>query len=249
MKLSVCIDSVFQGLDPIEAMRRVKRAGYDGYEFWGWWNKDLNAMLAEQRMLGLAPVAFCTKFFSLVDPADHGRYLDGLEESIAAAKLLGCPMLISQCGADTGAPRDEQHAHMADCLRRAAPLLEAAGVTLLLEPLNLMDHPGYYLTSSEEGARAVREVGSPNVKLLFDLYHQQITEGDLIRHVERTIAEIRHFHSAGNPGRHELNRGELNYKNIFAAIRDLGYDGFVGVEYFPKDPAEDGLRYALALLS
>jgi hydroxypyruvate isomerase len=94
MKLSVCIDAIFRGLPPVEAMRRVRGAGYDAYEFWGWWDKDLDAMIDAQRALGLIPAAMCTRFFSLADPAGHEDYLLGLEESIRDAMRLGCGTLI-----------------------------------------------------------------------------------------------------------------------------------------------------------
>lgn len=248
MKLSVCIDAVFRGQNSHDALRATKAAGYDAYEFWGWWDKDLDMLSEVQIELGLAPVTMCTRFYSLVDPVAHRNYLTGLEQSIAAAKKLGCRSLISQCGKDTGAPRADQHANMVRCLRQAAPLLEQAGIVLLLEPLNLLDHPGYYLTSSDEAAQAVEEVGSGHVKMLFDLYHQQITEGDLLRHVQRMLPCIGHFHAAGNPGRHELDTGEINYRGLFSCIEQMGYQGYVGLEYFPERPAAEGLAEAARML-
>jgi len=247
VKLSVCIDAIFRGIPAPEAMRLTYEAGYDTYEFWGWWDKDLEKMRTAQREWKLTPAGMCTRFFSLVDPAGHPDYLKGLEESIGAAKTLDCKNLISQCGQDTGLPRDVQRGAMIDCLKKAAPILEHSGITLLLEPLNLIDHPGYYLTSAEEAVEVLEAVGSPNVKMLFDLYHQQITEGDLIRSVTRALPFIGHFHAAGNPGRGELDSGELNYRNIFAAIREMGFDGCAGLEYFPQRPVGEGLKEARAL--
>jgi hydroxypyruvate isomerase len=128
-------------------------------------------------------------------------------------------------------------------LKAAAPLLEEAGITLLLEPLNgKINHAGIYLESSDEGFEILREVGSPNVKLLFDIYHQHITEGDIIRRITSNIDLIGHLHCAGNPGRHELDSGELDYIRIFKALDDAGYKGYGGIEYFPLHPAEEGLK-------
>lgn len=243
MNYSVCIDALYSGRDFLEGMREVKEAGIGAFEFWSWWDKDLEAIAAEKSRLGLTVAAMCTKFVSLVDPAQHEEYLAGLKESIEAAKKLDCTTLISQVGADTGKPREEQRRALCEGLKRAAPLLEESGITLVVEPLNVaVDHAGYYLSSSQEAFEIAEEVGSERVKILFDIYHQQITEGDVIRRIEKNISLIGHFHAAGNPGRHELDTGELHYPNIFRAIRETGYDKYIGLEYFPLEPALDGLK-------
>ena len=122
-------------------------------------------------------------------------------------------------------------------------MLEASGIMLVIEPLNeLIDHQGYYLVRSEEAFQIIDEVGSANVKVVFDIYHQQISEGQLIANITSNIDKIGHFHAAGNPGRHELTRGELHYPSIFDAIGATGYRGFVGLEYWPVDDASIGLR-------
>lgn len=248
MEFSVCIDSVFRGLPVAERLRAVQAAGIGAYEFWSWWDKDLGEMKALNEELGLKPVACCTKFVSLVDPSARDAYVRGLTESIEAAKALGAPALISQTGDDTGGDREAQRRSLTDGLKACAPLLEKAGITLLVEPLNLkVDHAGYYLSSSAEGFAIVDEVGSPNVKLLYDIYHQQITEGDLIRTITGNIERIGHFHAAGHPGRHELYRGEIHYPAVFEAIRETGYQGYVGLEYFPKDDPLQGLLDSIAL--
>ncbi len=111
---------------------------------------------------------------------------------------------------------------LVDGLRQAAPLLEAANLTLVIEPLNdRIDHPGYYLVRSDEAFEIIDQVGSPSVKVVFDIYHQQISEGQLIANITSNIDKIGHFHAAGNPGRHELTRGELHYPSIFAAIQAI----------------------------
>jgi hydroxypyruvate isomerase len=146
-------------------------------------------------------------------------------------------------------PRHEQRANIVAALKAGAPIAEEAGVTLVLEPLNvLVNHKGYYLATSAEAFDILREVDSPNVKLLFDIYHQQITEGNLIANITANIGLIGHFHAADNPGRNELGTGEINYANVFKAIAATGYAGYVGLEYLPlADPAET-LRGALRLL-
>jgi hydroxypyruvate isomerase len=252
MKPSVCIDAVFENLSLAEACAKVKASGISAIEFWAWWEKDLDELEAAIKDSDLTIAACCTKFISLTDPALRSDYLEGLRESIVAAKRLGCEILISQVGDfRVGVPADEQHQSLVDGLKEAAPLLEAAGITLVIEPLNeLVDHEGYYLVQSDEAFDIVDEVGSDRVRVAFDIYHQQISEGNLISNILPNIEKIGHFHAAGNPGRHELQVGEINYPQVFAALQSTGYDGYIGLEYWPiaEDPAEP-LREVAALLS
>jgi hydroxypyruvate isomerase len=192
--------------------------------------------------------ACCTRFISLVDERVRSDYLQGLQESIETAKRLNCPTLISQVGdCVKGVSREAQHDSLVAGLREAAPILEQAGVTLVIEPLNeLIDHPGYYLVRSDEAFQIVDEVDSPRVKVVFDIYHQQVSEGHVIANLTANIGKIGHFHAAGNPGRHELNRGELHYPSIFEAIRATDYDGYVGLEYWPLGDPVDGLQEVAA---
>jgi hydroxypyruvate isomerase len=183
----------------------------------------------------------------LVDPTKRSVYLEGLVESIAVAKRLHCTKLISQVGqALEGVSREAQTQSLIEGLRACVPILEKEGVTLLIEPLNTrVNHQGYFLASSEEAFHIINEVGSPFVKVLFDIYHQQITEGNVIANIRENIGLIGHFHAAGNPGRHELDNGELNYEQIFKAIDETGFEGHMGLEYFPLELPEVGLRKLL----
>lgn len=234
---SVCIDAVFEGKSFADACAAVKQAGIPAIEFWGWWDKDLDDLQSAQQANDLTISACCTKFISLVDPATRSDYLEGLRASIDAAQRLGTKTLISQVGDfRPSVSRQEQHQCLVEGLREAAPLLEAADITLVIEPLNeLVDHAGYYLVRSDEAFDIIDEVGSPNVKVVFDIYHQQISEGHLIHNLVANIDKIGHFHAAGNPGRHELQRGEINYPQIFTTIGLTSYNGYVGLEYWPVD--------------
>lgn len=244
LKPSVCIDAVLGDLPAAEAIGIVRESGIDAFEFWGWWDRDLAAIEAARDEHSMKISACCTKFISLVDPSTRAAYLLGLQESIAAAKRLGCRTLISQVGDfRSGVSRQSQHDCLVDGLKEAAPLLESADITLVIEPLNeLVDHPGYYLVRSDEAFEIIDQVASDRVKVVYDIYHQQISEGQLIANITSNIDKIAHFHAAGNPGRHELTRGELHYRSIFAAIADTDYDGYVGLEYWPLDQPLDGLK-------
>jgi hydroxypyruvate isomerase len=117
----------------------------------------------------------------------------------------------------------------------------------VLEPLNtLKDHRGYFLASSYEAFEIIEEVGSPAVKVLYDIYHQQITEGNLIPTITENIGLIGHFHVADVPGRHQPGTGEINYKNVFAAIDGSGYNRYVGLEYGPTVATADTIKTTAA---
>ncbi|MEE2640711.1 MAG: TIM barrel protein [Planctomycetota bacterium] len=244
LKPSVCVDAVFEGVDMNEAVSTVANLGYRAFEFWCWWEKDLDQLreLSDRHEMEIA--SCCTRFISLTRPEKRKEYLAGLEESIVAAKDLGCKTLISQVGDQVpGVDRVDQHRSLVEGLKEAAGLLSGTGVTLVIEPLNeKVDHPGYYLVQSKEAFEIIDEVDSPEIQVVFDIYHQQISEGDLLTGILPNIERIGHFHAAGNPGRNELTSGEINYPEILQAIGKSGYDGFIGLEYWPKQAPQVGLE-------
>lgn len=243
LRPSVCIDAVYEGMPEAEAIRRIDAIGYDVFEFWCWWEKDLDEISGLCDELGLQVASCCTRFISLTNESCREEYLRGLKESVRAAQRLKCPTLISQVGDFLPEiSREQQHQSIVQGLRAAADILRDSGVTLVIEPLNdKVDHPGYYLVRSPEAFEIVQEVDSPDIKVVFDIYHQQISEGDLLRKILPNLERIGHFHAAGNPGRNELNRGEINYPDIFEQIAAAGFDGFVGLEYWPKGDPDEGL--------
>ena len=234
MTISVCIDAVLPGGDPVQKIHELKKAGISAFEFWSWWDKDLDALKKAMDQTGLTLAAMCTRFISLTNPACRQEYLDGLKESIAAAQKLGCKTLISQLGDDTGAARNLQHESIVEGLHACLPDLERSGITLVIEPLNtLIDHKGYYLWQSSEGFEIIRKINSSYVRLLYDIYHQQIMEGNIVNNITANIDLIGHFHAAGLPGRGPLDESELDYRFIFDKIRKAGYTKYIGFEYFP----------------
>lgn len=232
---SVCVDAVFSGKSFDQACALVKQANITHIEFWGWWDKDIESLQSAQHKYGLTIAACCTKFISLVEPALRDDYLQGLQESIQVAQKLGIRILISQVGDFIeGIAQADQQQSLVNGLKAAAPLLEAADITLVIEPLNeRVDHAGYFLIRSDQAFDIVKQVASPKIKVLFDIYHQQISEGNVIRNIVDNIDYIGHFHAAGNPGRNELQRGEINYPQVFSAIQNTNFIGHVGLEYWP----------------
>jgi hydroxypyruvate isomerase len=243
---SPSIEAIYRKSEvPIEEqIRRVKDLGFEAFEFWGWWNKDLESIKCAAEQADIQMASFCSKFVSLVDPDQREKYLMGLKESVEAAKILNCRNLICLTGSLLeGVPRHDQMESLVEGLKASVPLLEGTGITLLLEPLNtLVDHKGYFLERSDEAFRVIEQVDSEHIKVLFDIYHQQITEGNLIPNIISNIDKIGYFHIADHPGRHDIGTGDINYRNVLEAISKTGYKGCIGLEYFPLGDADESLR-------
>jgi len=241
-RLSACIEALFTKVPFVQRLDEVKKVGLTAFEFWGRGGKDLDAIAKKKDELGLEAATFsCDTGGALVAAGSKDRFVPALKDSIAAAKKLACKRLLVTVGQEIkGMERADQHKNIADALKAGAPIAEEAGITLCLEPLNiLVNHKGYYLATSDEGFQIIDEVGSPNVLLLFDIYHQQITEGNIIRNATKNVKKIGHYHVADVPGRHEPGTGEINYFNVFREIAKAGYTGFLGLEMWPTgDHAE-----------
>ena len=243
MKYSVCSETAFEGVDILEAMKVIKKCGYDAIEFWFWWERDVDAIARMSRELDLAVAAVCAPFGKPGDAAAHDNYVEDLKKTFEAADRMGCDKVIVQGGwIDELIPDAVHRKNIIKLYQRIAPMAEQAGKMLIIEPLNKkVNHPAYYLDHSRDAFDIVDIVGSPNLKVLFDIYHQQITEGNLIANITQNIDKIGHFHMAGNPGRNDIYRGEIHYPNILKAIEDCGYNGYAGLEYYPLDPVEESL--------
>ena len=251
LRLSACIEMIFRDLPVIERLRAVAASGLSAYEFWQLDGKDVDAMRREQESLGIRCAAFAgTARVPLVDQSRRAEYLAANRVALEAAATLGCGVLLVTVGNTLpGVDRSAQHAAVVGALKEAAKPAQDAGVTLALEPLNVkVNHAGYFLDRSDEGFAIVEEVGSPSVKLLYDVYHQQITEGNLIPTLTAHLAMIGHIHVADNPGRHEPGTGEINYRNVFRALANAGYEGFVGLEFHPLDDHAAALASVRTLL-
>lgn len=243
MVYSACVPAIFSGMNPNDALENVRAADMSYYEFWGWDGEQIEQYKKAQEKYGLTPITFCTTFHDLTDPMKREEYVEGIKKTIPACKTLGCKSIITQVGPELShLSREEQHASIVAGLKAAAPLVEEAGITLLFEPLNTrIDHPGYYLWQMEEAFRIADEVNSANVKILCDLYHQEVMDDLDIDAIVKNIDKIGHFHMAGHPGRHEPLEGVTDYKKVLGAIRESGYTGAVGLEYMPVRPAAEGL--------
>jgi len=243
VKYSVCLDAVFSGKDILDSINTCHACGMDVVEFWGFAEKDIDSIAALIQKLDMKVSTFCAPAIGLNDCSKHELFLEGLNEAIVAAKKLNVDRLITLVGQDTGEKTEVQHANIIEGLKKALPILEANNMTIMIEPLNtIVDHAGYSLSYSSDAFNIVDKVASEYVKVIFDIYHQQITEGNLISSITKNIDKIAHFHTAGNPGRHELDMGEINYNEVIKAIDETSYTGCIGLEYFPVGNAETSLK-------
>jgi hydroxypyruvate isomerase len=175
------------------------------------------------------------------DKKNHSTIEPKMREAIKAAAAAGAPNVIALAGDRNGLTDEEGLENSALFLNNLKGLAEEQGVTLCVELLNSkVNHPGYMCDHTSWGVELCKRVNSPRVKLLYDIYHMQIMEGDIIRTIQQNLKYIGHFHTAGNPGRHEFdNTQEMDYKGICKAIADLGYQGYLSHEYTPtKEPLE-----------
>ena len=251
MKLCVPIPCFFPASTTEQvcaAIRTVADLGYTAVETYDWRMLDTTAVKEILEETGVDLVSILVMENRLTTPACRDLWLESLKATCEAASKMGVKRAITQVGNDTGAPREAQHVSIVETLKAARPILEQYGVTVMPEPLNIkVNHPGYYLTSAAEAFDIIREVDSPFVKVVYDIYHQQVTEGDIIPTVTKNLDLIAHLHSAGHPGRHELWEGELNYKYIFDAIDKAGYTGACGLEYGPLTDPVESLKRAMSL--
>ncbi len=184
---------------------------------------------------------------SMVNPEHREGFLADVRQAIDFARKLEIPYIILMSGDEiAGRSREEQYASMLEGAKRAGDLAGKAGVTLIVEPLNAkVDHKGFFLTSCGEGLKLVRETANPHVKLLFDIYHEQVQVGNVTRTVTEAAPHVAVFHVADNPGRNDPGTGELDYPNIYKAIQKTGYAGYITMEYLPLGDPVDSLAKAV----
>lgn len=268
-KISVCAECFFTELPFDERVRRIAAIGYEHIEFWhpeGTFDgsdivlaqsKDAASLkaLARDTAIGFNDFAFGAWDGSIggspTNAADHPAYFQQIQKMLDFANQINCPRGIVLSGMTQANMSIEQmNDNLLAAFARATQMAQKAGVTLVIEPLNsLVDHAGYHLDSTAPAVRIIRELNSPNLKLLYDVYHMQIMQGNVIDFIENNIDIIGHFHAAGVPGRAELFDTEINYPAIIKKIDELGYDGCFGLEYLPKMDHTESLRRTLQYLN
>ena len=178
------------------------------------------------------------------DADSRDAFVQQVRDSVDVAKRVNAKWMTVVPGhVDRRLELSYQNANVTEALKRAAAVLEPHGLIIVIEPLNsLRDHPGQFLTRVPQAYEICRSVASPSLKILFDLYHQQITEGNLIPNINLAWDEIGYFQVGDNPGRREPGTGEINYRNVFRHIHSKGFDGIVGMEHGNSRPGREGER-------
>ncbi len=177
-------------------------------------------------------------------PGREGEFEQAVDLALDYAEVLENQHIHAMSGLVKNRSDFQKHrTTLVENLKRAAPVAAARGKSLIIEPINTRDIPGYFLNYQNQARRIIEDVAAENVKLQFDLYHCQIMEGDLAEHLKEFLDITVHMQIAGTPGRHEPNIGEINYKYLFQLMDQLGYDGWVGCEYRPKGETVAGLGW------
>jgi hydroxypyruvate isomerase len=263
-KIDLCIEPFFIGSKTVDKIRRANELGFNAIEFW-FWDHEFNGSELEFKKKEIDEIATVCQELNvtindivvnspdgsiggfLTKPDDRDKYLDRLSETIEIAHRMKCSKLITCTGNEiSGKSFQQQFNSVVDTLSKASAIASKENITLVLEALNShVDHAGYFLVSSKTGFDIVKEVNSPNLKLLYDVYHMQIMEGNHIATIQQHSNLIGHYHAAGVPGRNEIYKGEINYLPIIEAIDKSGYTGFFGLEYWPSE--DEGLSLTKTL--
>jgi hydroxypyruvate isomerase len=258
MKLSLCLEMLFTDLPFIDRLAVASRLGYRAIEFWNWRDKDLPTLVDAAARLDVTVAAMSgNRQHALIDPDVRAELIEEMDQVFEAAGQLKCRriMMLSDVLRDDGSaaptpprPAEEKIKSMVENLRTLAEIAEAASVTLLLEPLNtVLDHPGCFLDASALGVEIVRRVRSPQVKLLYDIYHMSMMGENVLTEIDKNLEWVGYFHVADVPGRHQPGTGNIDYQAVNTLLRQAKYEGFIGMEFSALGPDEQAAKAPLEI--
>ena len=242
MRFCPNLSMLFKEVDFVERLGRAADAGFAAVEFWWPSGEDLDQVQAAIRDAGLEVALFNFDAGDMPsgdrglvsDPDRKQQFRDNVPVALEMARSVGCPRLNALVGLELdGMDRDEQLALAADNVGWAADQAAEQGIEVMIEAVNTFENGPYLLSTTSAAAEFVDRVGRENVKLQYDAYHMQRMEGNIVATLRDRISTIRHIQIADSPDRGEPGSGELNYRYIFAALAELAYDGWVGLEYKP----------------
>jgi hydroxypyruvate isomerase len=248
-KLSVMLWTVYQNLPFDQRIEKVAEAGYHAVElveeYKNFSKGDYARFRAKKRELHLAVDATSGISHSLCDASERDAFLDEVRAKLPVLEELECNKLIILSGDKVpGQSPQQMHQDCIEGLKRVADIAAEKNVGLLLENIDPEENPKYFLTSVSEGFEIVRSVHAPNVQFLYDFFHDQIAEGNLLAKLEKNLDLIGVVHIADVPGRHDPGTGEINYPNIFRKLGQLGFNGYVAMEFIPEGEAVAALSAA-----
>jgi hydroxypyruvate isomerase len=232
-----------------ENLERVAQAGYHHVELVGefkkWSEEDYGRILARMQALKITVDATSGVGPGFADPSGGDAFLTALKALVPAAQRLQCKQIILLSGKRIeGAPPQSQHTASIEALKRAADVLSNAGLVAVIEPIDRLENPTIYLDGVTEAFEIAHAVGSPNIRVLYDVYHEQREFGNLIAKFETNIDQVGLIHIADVPGRHEPGTGEINYANIYRKLAQLHYKGVIAMEFYPTGDIVETLRRA-----
>ncbi len=256
-KFNANLTMLFTEVDFLERFAAAANAGFTGVEYlfpYAYSPAQLARALADARLeqvlfnLPAGDWAAGERGIACL-PDRVAEFREGVGRALVYAAALNCKQLNALAGiVPAGADRDDARRTFVDNLRYAAAELAKAGVSLLIEPVNTYDIPGFFLSGSRRGFEIMDEVNAENLKLQYDIYHMQRMEGELAATLQANLARIGHVQLADNPGRHEPGTGEIDYPFLFAWLDRIGYRGWIGCEYVPRAGTVAGLDWAAAYL-
>jgi len=227
---------------------RVAEAGYTQIElvteFKTWTDADTSRIINRMHSLGIIVDAIAGMKLGFADPAGSDAFLAELQTLIPIVQRFGCGQIILVSGKQVSGKGPDQHAVCIETLRRAAPLLAQAGLTAVIEPIDRLENPTIYLDSVTEAFAIVKAVDSPAIRVLYDIYHEQRTQGNLLEKFEQNIASVGLIHVADVPGRHQPGTGEINYPSLYRKLAELKYTGTFAMEFYPTGNPVEVLRSA-----
>jgi hydroxypyruvate isomerase len=232
-----------------ENLERVAQAGYRHVELVGefmrWSEADWTRILARMQTLKITVDATSGVKAGFADPVGGDAFVGELKAFLPTVQRLGCGQIILLSGKRIeGTAPGVQRAASIEALKRAVDVLSSAGFTAVIEPIDRLENPSIYLDGVSEAFGIVRAVGSPKVKVLYDLYHEQRGMGNLIEKLEKNIDEVGLIHVADVPGRHEPGTGEIHYRNVYKKLAELHYRGVIAMEFYPTGDVVETLRKA-----
>ena len=237
-KFAVNCEMWWRKLPFLDRLRKTAELGFPAVEFWPYQGKDIPAIKKLKDELKIEIAQFTAWGFEpgMNDPKQEDAVVARIEEACHVAHQLDCRKMCVVAGNNQkGMTKEQMHAQVIKALKRAAPIAEREKVMLILEPMNgRVDHPGHCLYGSEDAVKICRAVDSPMVKINWDLYHMQISEGDLCGRLKEGFDQCGYLQLADHPGRNEPGTGEINYSRVLRQAKELGYNDYVGLELNPK---------------
>ena len=255
IKLAANLTMLYNEVDFLDRFDAAAKSGFTGVEYlfpYAYPKEQLAERLQRNRLVQVLhnlPAGDWAKGERGIacHPDRVGEFEDGVAKAIDYARTLGCGQVNCLSGiAPSGVDPAKVRATFVANLRFAAEMLGAAGIKLLIEPINTFDIPGFFLSRSRQALDVMRDVGSSNLYLQYDIYHMQRMEGELANTIKAHLPQIAHLQLADNPGRNEPGTGEINYRFLFGFIDSIGYEGWIGCEYKPKGKTIDGLGWRAA---